>query len=103
MLCPMGSPGVHMELHGHEDSGHQAHDGGDENRMHVHAHGSEGEKASSTDTCNTCVSFCSITPLLSAMPTVPEVQELAAVRFPPTADSPPSFIPDGQERPPRSI
>lgn len=101
MLCPMGSPVVHMEVHGHEGSGHHAHEGSDETGMH--AHGSAGEEANSSETCNTCVSFCSMTPLLSAMPTVPEVQELAVVRFPPIADSPPSFVPEGQERPPRSI
>lgn len=103
MLCPMGSPVVHVEAQAHSDSGHHDHDGHEEAGLQGHVHGSGAEDGKTNDTCNTCVSFCSITPMLSAIPTVPHLQDPAVVYFSSIADSPPSFVPEGQERPPRSI
>jgi hypothetical protein len=53
--------------------------------------------------CNLCCDFCSMTPLLSALPSVPTPPNLSSVAFPALLAPAPSFLSDGQERPPRSI
>ena len=103
MLCPPAGVGTQSELrlsaadddavghthavdeHTHADASH-------------HDHGQPG-----SDKCNLCSAFCSITPLLSAMPSVPQPFDLTAASFPDLAAPAPSFLSDGQERPPRSI
>lgn len=53
--------------------------------------------------CNLCCDFCSMTPLLSSPPSVPGPLSLSSVSFPDLFAPAPSFLSDGQERPPRSI
>jgi len=53
--------------------------------------------------CNLCCDFCSMTPLLSTQPSIPTPPNLSSVQFPDLFAPAPSFVSDGQERPPRSI
>jgi hypothetical protein len=53
--------------------------------------------------CNLCCDVCSMTPLLSTLPAVPTPPSLFSVSFPHLFAPAPSFLSDGQERPPRSI
>lgn len=60
-----------------------------------HAHGAG-------DTCHLCAAFCSLTPLLSDLPRLPEPQAGASVRFPAFSAPAPRFQSGGPERPPRT-
>lgn len=53
--------------------------------------------------CNLCCDFCSMTPLVSTPPSMPTPPNLSSVSFPDLPAPTPSFLSDGQERPPRSI
>lgn len=76
----------HEAAHDHGGTGH--HDG--------HDHGA-------VDKCNMCSAFCSLTPLASDAPRMPEPAALPSVKFPDFSTPAPSFLSDGQERPPRTI
>jgi len=83
---------------------HAAHEHAD----HQHAeHASDvpsaGEHHDGFGKCNLCCDFCSMTPLLSTLPSVPTPPSLSSVSFPAFLAPAPSFLSDGQERPPRSI
>jgi len=103
MLCAVGAPGTQSELRQHE---HAAPDAAMDHGA-AHAHGSgphdTGPQHGSTDKCNLCSACCSIPPLVSEAPTLPGPIELAALRFPALRSLAPTFLSDGQERPPRSI
>jgi hypothetical protein len=103
MQCPaVGSsvPGQVMthELDSyHQDAGHHEHatEPVDGHADHDHAN-SEG--------CNMCAAFCSMTPLVaSTPPSLHEPVGLSAVKFSDYSAAAPSFLSDGQERPPRTI
>lgn len=104
MLCSVGSAGMQAELQlvephaGHHDMGHHeaGHEHGGSGHHEHHDHGA-------TDRCNMCSAFCSLTPLLSDVPRLPEPGALPALKFPDFSTPAPSFLSDGQERPPRSI
>ena len=81
--------------HQHADHSAGAHDAGNS--------ASAGHHAGGFEKCNLCCDFCSITPLLSALPSVPAPRDLSSVSFPALFAPAPSFLSDGQERPPRSI
>jgi hypothetical protein len=55
------------------------------------------------DKCNLCSASCSATPLIATFAGVPELRDRASVSFPDLSVPAPSFLSDGQERPPRSI
>jgi hypothetical protein len=111
MLCPVAEAGMQAELHAqvvpamHEDMDHaMAHSGHGE--VHDHAapsHHHDGHDHGAADKCNMCSAFCSLTPLVSGPPTLPEPPALSDVKFPHLSIPAPSFISDGQERPPRTI
>lgn len=61
------------------------------------------DKAAATDTCSLCSACCSVPPVPSTAPALPLLRDLAATAFPAYAVPAPSFLSDGQERPPRSI
>lgn len=103
MLCPFGGSGMQAELQvvephaghhtmDHHEAGHDP-DGG---QHEDHDHGAK-------DKCNMCSAFCSLTPLLSDVPRLPEPGALPAMKFPDFSTPAPSFLSDGQERPPRTI
>lgn len=115
MLCPTASEGgpstvaaatatAAMDHHMMDAAGHEH-----EHVDHQHAaHGSgmpasSGHHADGFGKCNLCCDFCSMTPLLSTLPTIPTPLNLASVSFPDLFAPAPSFVSDGQERPPRSI
>ena len=107
MLCqPMGGgTQSEMRLMKHldavDEASHDAHH--HHAQPHQEAHGHEHGGASAEEKCNLCSAFCSAAPLLSSMPSVLQPQATAAVSFPDIAAPAPSFLSDGQERPPRSI
>ncbi len=110
MMCPVAGTGVQTEVVLAE----QAHDHG-----HSHAQGTDDHQAQpeagshhadhhdfaagdSADKCNLCSAFCSVTGMVSGFATTAEPQTVAAT-FPHLYAPPPSFVPDGLKRPPRSI
>lgn len=58
---------------------------------------------SSADSCSLCAGCCGGTAIVSSLPTVAAPNAFGAVAFPLVAVAAPGFIPDGLERPPRSI
>ncbi|HEX6703782.1 MAG TPA: DUF2946 family protein [Albitalea sp.] len=110
MLCPPAGVGMQgeMRLMDHHAAGHhhQAADGlqhEHDHATHDHSSGGHDDGKSSQDSCNLCTAFCSVTPMVSNPPTVAAPQELSATTFPDLSAPAPSFLSDGQERPPRSI
>ena len=112
MLCSPTGTGMQTELriqpaahHAMEQDQGIAHDHhGSVHHDHAaseHAGSDQGHPSS--DHCNLCSAYCSITPLLSALPTLPHPLDAPAVKFPDIASPAPTFLSDGQERPPRSI
>jgi hypothetical protein len=111
MTCPVAGSGMKTGTQMAE----QAHEHG-----HAHSHGTgvdhHGAELTSvtgdhhdvtgageaSDKCNVCSAFCSVTGLVSGTAEVAKPQRLATV-FPHPFAPPPSYFPDGQERPPRSI
>ena len=91
MLCPIAGSGAppQAQMHEHEHAS-------------SHVHTAEHDHAKAADRCNLCSAFCSLTPLVGSAPTVAAPLELAAAAFPDFSAPPPSFLSDGQERPPRS-
>jgi hypothetical protein len=89
MLCPPANP-----AHEHADHQHAEHD--------ADAPGASGHD-DGFGKCNLCCDLCSMTPMLSALPSIPTPLNLSSVSFPDLFAPAPSFLSDGQERPPRSI
>lgn len=87
MLCPMAS------AQGQSTAAAPIEDGP--------CHQDERDDASPSDACHLCATFCSLTPLPSACPTLADPLPLPAARFNEPAAPAASFLSDGQERPPR--
>ena len=112
MLCPVASSGEQMEL---AMEGHSAmHKAMDHAMSHDHAGGHDhaastaadehpGHDHAASEGCNACSAYCSLTPLLSDVPRLAEPLDRTAVKFSELSVPPPSFVSDGQERPPRTI
>lgn len=79
--------------HGHETASDAGHD---QSQQHDHGH-------SGADKGRHCVSSCSATPLMTALPTFASAPGASTTVFPSFAAPAPTFLSDGQERPPRSI
>jgi len=110
MLCPIAGSGVQTQVHvSAEHAAHEAMHEPTHEPMHEHqhdsssAHTADHDHGKAADRCNLCSAFCSLTPLVGSVPTVAAPLELAATAFPDISAPPPSFLSDGQERPPRSI
>jgi len=109
MLCPVAKAGVQAQVRGHTHSmGHEAIDhsmahglAGDHGHAAAGVDGSNDHAAS--DKCNLCSASCSLTPLMSKVPTLPEPLDLPRVEFPHVSSPSPSFVSEGPERPPRTI
>jgi hypothetical protein len=117
MLCSVAGSGSQVELRlQHVESSpthhsmdeamaaphHMSHDHADAQQGHhggQHDHGDGGQ----SDRCNVCSAFGSMTPLASTAPTVLSPLEATKAIFPALSAPAPSFLSDGQERPPRSI
>ena len=80
--------------------------------LHAHGHHSHAENAEAAsdhdvssvtgDDCNLCASFCSLTPLASNTPDLRHPWARAALNPAPSLPAP-SFVSDGEDRPPRTI
>ena len=81
--------------------GHSAgHAAMDDALSHDH---SGGHDHAASEGCNACSAYCSLTPLVSNLPTLAEPLDSTAVKFSDLSAPPPSFVSEGQERPPRTI
>jgi len=110
MMCHVAGTGVQTEV----QMAQLAHDHGHAHAHEASSHGHGDELTSQTadrdfttvgdpaDKCNFCSAFCSVTGIVSGTSTT-AVPPLVAAVFPHLYAPPPSFISDGQERPPRSI
>lgn len=113
MLCPSAGAGTQHEMHGmdHSDLDAMAAAAPTDSEMHDHAHHEHGSSGThddgpshnTPDKCNLCSACCSATPLISSAPALAMPQNLAFATFAAIAAPAPSFLSDGQERPPRSI
>ncbi len=101
MLCPVGSSGLQSELRLEQPHPHDM----DHAKAHGHDHAGHhgGHDHGAADKCNMCSALCSLTPLLSEAPRLPEPEALAGIKFPDVSTPAPSFVSDGQERPPRTF
>lgn len=109
MLCPVAASGMQSEVNLHS-AAHEAMDHrmapGDAQRDQVsagHAHHDDGQGLAASDECNMCSAYCSITPLASGVPDLPAPLDPPSIKFPDLSSPAPTFLSDGQERPPRSI
>lgn len=100
MLCPAGGSGMQSGFQAQDDGATHNHA---DHADRAHQHDGDAHHQAGSDKCNMCSAFCSLTPMLSAMPTLAEPAGLTAVEFPQYAAPAPSFISDGQERPPRTL
>jgi hypothetical protein len=109
MLCPpvgAGTPGeVRLMDHpapGQHHPAAEVHGAGHDHAAHDHASGGQDDGTSSQDSCRLCTAFCSVTPMVSSLPTVVAPLDLSTAAFPHLSAPAPSFVSDGQERPPRT-
>lgn len=105
MLCPPAGAPMPVEWRAGSHEAHHAHDRAEARAAMHHHEGAahdEGSPAPDHGQCNLCSAFCSLTPLPSAMPGVPPPLEASTASFPAWSAPAPSFVSDGQERPPRS-
>ena len=104
MLCPPAGVGAHgeMRLMEHDLAGHDHID--DAHAHHQHDDGKQdGHGKSAEDKCNLCSALCSLTPMLSETVGIQEPRDFIDASFPVLSVPAPSFLSDGEERPPRSI
>lgn len=118
MLCPVSGFGMSMA---HATAGHPAGPEATDQALsheppaghdHMSGQGSVAETSdeghpdhdhAASEGCNACSAYCSLTPLVSHVPTLVEPLDASAVKFLDLSAQPPSFVSDGQERPPRTI
>jgi hypothetical protein len=82
---------------------HAQHGDGHHSRADHTQAGQDDDLASGTaDDCNLCASFCSLTPLASTAPDLRHPWAQAALNPAPSVPAP-SFVSDGEDRPPRTI
>lgn len=85
-------------LHDHGQHGHGQHAQADGTQA-----GQDDDLVSVTaDDCNLCASFCSLTPLASTTSDLRHPRARAALNPAPSVPAP-SFVSDGEDRPPRTI
>ena len=118
MLCPAGPAGMQHEMTRGEAARHDAMDHADRH-AHPAAHGGQamehghaainhddghaGHDHTTSESCNACSSLCSLTPQVTSLPPVFSPLDPAGVKFSEPSAPAPSFLSDGQERPPRTI
>lgn len=87
---------------GHHGDPTQAADATPASAEHVHAHNHD-PGSNHAQKCNLCASFCSMTLIPTACTNLIGLPEPASARYPELAAKTPSFLLEGQERPPRTI
>ncbi len=85
--------GMASPLHDHEQHGHA---------IGVSIEQNEDSAFATPDDCNLCASFCTLTPLASASLDLRHPHAQATLNPAPSVPAP-SFVSDGEERPPRTI
>jgi hypothetical protein len=115
MLCPMAGSGLQSEAgllavahpamdHAMpHDPAHAQHEDEHEHAAAGHHDHDHGQGHAASDECNMCSAYCSLTLLVSEAQGFPAPLDAPAVRFPDLSSPAPTFLSDGQERPPRSI
>lgn len=110
MLCPPGSTGMHVEArvgapagsHGDDErkycGGHDAQPGSHPASQQAGAAGAHA----AADICDACSALCSLTHMVGETWSMPDHADSRAVVFPRLIVPAPSFLSDGQERPPRT-
>jgi hypothetical protein len=107
--APMLDLGHGMSPHAHgghgEGHGHAEADAGRDGAAGHGGHGDPGgpDAAPTLDTCNLCASFCSLTPTPVTLAWAVAPLGPATALFPADGTQVRSFVPEGLERPPRSI
>ncbi|MEJ7930137.1 hypothetical protein WG922_09135 [Ramlibacter sp. AN1015] len=107
---PCSGPPAHVQAqaqpsgHGHE---HVTQESSSHHDATAHEHTGTGDAGGhghtgASDKCNLCAASCSVTGLVSGSVTVAELQPVSTV-FPHLYVPPASFVPEGQERPPRTV
>jgi hypothetical protein len=104
MLCPVadahGPVQAHAGPHAHHQ--HAASTAHDHAPPHMQSDAHDAHHAAGEGKCNSCSAFCSVPAVTSAPLAIASVEPARAGFAGPTA-LPASFIPDGRDRPPRSI
>lgn len=95
MLCPPAMNAAGHDEHEHADHLHAGHE--------VGPSAASGHPTDGLDKCSLCCDFCSMTPLLSTLPSIAKPPNPESVSFPDPLAPVPTFVSEGQERPPRSI
>lgn len=108
MLCDEPGALTPTASHGHQPAHDHASTHNDvqlaQDLTHDGAFASYGESLGGADSCNLCVVYCgSVAALASQVLTVPASLDLVSPLIPVFAAVAPSFVPDGLERPPRTI
>lgn len=105
MLCPPAGIGMQGQLRVTLHDGTAEVGVTHEHRAHEHGSAAFGDEVQTAphDQCNFCSAFCSVTPLVSGLPSFLPPPAHPAALFPDFSAPPPSFLSDGQERPPRTI
>lgn len=105
LLHPPAGHGPHGELRLVDHGGSAAHTHAHAHAMDAVAHAGGGMPHGQGDGCpdesRQCTSSCAASPMVSAA-ALAEPRDLADAAFPEPALRAPSFLSDGQERPPRS-
>jgi hypothetical protein len=103
---PTGGAQHDLRVEGQPHDDHQAHDAAPVGASHGDmGHHDEGKHhpGGESGKCTLCSACCSSASLLSSAPAVLAPEDLSSSSFPDLAAPAPTFLSDGQERPPRSI
>ena len=85
---------AHAHAHAmHVDAGHD---------VAMHPAASEAHSHCGTAKCHLCAACCTVPPMMASFATGIAALDLPSATFPAPAASATSFVPEGQERPPRS-
>lgn len=103
MLCPPAGTGHHAvpasehKHHGHHGAATDVTGQADDE------HSDDRDDSDHGDRCRLCAAFCSVASIVHTAPAALPLQGPMTTVFPEAGPSAPSFLADGQERPPRSI
>jgi hypothetical protein len=100
MLCLPAAGGEPAAVHAHEHAHHEAMSAEPDAGL---AHEGGHHQGGASGGCTLCSACCSSASLLSALPVVAAPPGLVTTSLPDLSAPAPTFLSDGQERPPRSI
>jgi hypothetical protein len=105
MACPPPASAAAQQLGAHASHGHASHGHDEAGHSHGgdHAAADPAHAAGPADKCNMCSASCATPPVPSAAGGLAAPLDLASAAFPDLPAPAPTFLSDGQERPPRTI